>query len=150
MNELLEVYDMTRVLFERFEFVKKCLEETVKKQKLSYKTGAVYISLHYCSKKGCLYCPHHFEFRQRLTNVENQKKGTRYRSIRLASKRITHRDLWKIEKDYLYPMLKKMESELRPLQEERDELAARIRRIITLLRNFDIKNDKRIIEEQKK
>lgn len=149
MNEHLESAIILERLFDRFRLVKKRMEEVVERQKRSHKTGAVYISLHYCSNKKnhCIYCPHHFEFRQRITNEENRRRGKMFISDRIASKRITHRDLWRINKDHLYPMLKDMENELRPLQEERDELAQKIRRIMIILRTFSAKNKARLAKE---
>lgn len=137
MNELLECYKMLEDIFNRFEQVKAEMKDIINNQKSRYKTGALYASLHYCSKKntGCLYCPHHFEWRMRISKEKADTEGEgKFRSIRVATKKITHADLRKIDKDRLYPMLKELENKLRPLQEERDFLAKKIRQIQTILK----------------
>lgn len=118
-------------LFENYEKVRKEMEFVVENQKKFYKKNSIYLKLENCSKQGCIFCPHYFEWRQAIQiNSKNGKKNIGKR----LGRRITHKILKECGKDHLYPLFKEIEKEMIPLQKKRDFYAKNIQKIQRILR----------------
>lgn len=118
-------------LFNNFNEVKKEMEFKVKHQKKYYEKNSVYMSLEYCSKSDCIFCPHYFEWRQTIQiNTPNGKKNIGKR----LGRKITHKILKQIGKNNMYPIFRKLEQEMKELQKKRDFYAKNIQKIQRILR----------------
>ncbi len=118
-------------LFDNFTEVREEMEFKVKHQKKYYEKNSVYMSLEYCSKSDCIFCPHYFEWRQAIKI--NTKEGKKNIGKRLGRK-ITHKILKQLGKNNLYPVFKELEKEMIELQKKRDFYAKNIQKIQRILR----------------
>jgi len=118
-------------LFYNYLEAREEMEFIVKNQKKFYEKKSIYMTLKYCYKSGCIFCPHSYEWKQ--SYELNTKEGKKRFGKRLG-KKITHKILKQYGKDNMYPVFKELENEMSKLQKKRNFYARNIQKIQRILR----------------